>query len=116
MEKYKFWLKPENFKVVAFYPYTSGTERKILTQSHNYKTEESDFLDTFGNAIKEMVLEKGCYWDNKVVVELEFISKHTKPVKTSNIFVGYYDNIWSIGLDVWQDEWLEIYGSNKYFK
>lgn len=109
-----FWMKSENYKVVGFYPYTSGVENKFLSQNFNYKTDEHDFLETFCNSVKEMAIAKGCIWDNKVVVELEPISTNHNHVKASNIFVGYYDNVWSVGLGVWQDDWLEKYGLNKY--
>lgn len=115
MKEYKLWLNPEKFKVVGFYPYTSGVERKILSQYHNYKTDDHDYLDYFCNSVKDMAIAKGCIWDNKVVVELEPISTNHNHVKASNIFVGCYDGLWSVGFGVWQDEWLERNGANKYF-
>jgi hypothetical protein len=115
MKEYRFWLKPEQYKVVAFYPYTSGVDRKILAQDHNIKTDEHDFLENFCNSVKDMALAKGCVWDNKVVIELEPIETRHNHRKSSNIFVGCYDGTWSVGLGVWQDAWLEKNGSNKYF-
>jgi len=109
-------FKIEDLRVVGFYPYTSGTIFRILEQSHNYKTPEHDFLESFGNKVLALAEAKGCRQDNKIVIELAFNNDNYRSLtKTSNIFVGYYDNVWSIGLGVWQDEWLEKSGSNKHF-
>jgi len=97
------WLKPENFKIVAFYPYTSIICNKILGQDHNYKTEEHDFVQAFADAIALKAKEIGIRMDNKVVIELQFI-KSVMPNPCSNIFVGYKDNLRHIGLGVWQPD------------
>ena len=115
MKDYKFWLNSNKYKVVGFYPYTSGVDFKLLSQSFNMKTEEHDFLEKFCNEIKNMALAKGVIWDNKVVIEIQPILSRNDRIKASNVFVGCYDGIWSVGLGVWQDEWLEKNGSNKYF-
>lgn len=111
---YNSWLKPENFKVVGFYPYTSSTINRIYTQSHNCKTEEHDFLTEFGNAILDKAIELGCSKDNKIVVEIEFVTSIGDFRKTSNLFVGFYDGIINIGLGVYQpDEYTQKY--NQFF-
>ena len=35
MKEYKLWLNSEKFKVVGFYPYTSGVEKRLLSQNMN---------------------------------------------------------------------------------
>ena len=105
MEEIKYWLKPENFEVVAYYPYTSIINLRFLSQSHNYKTVEHEMLNEFGNKIKEMAINKGCRWDNKVVVELKY--KNTMLVEnsfTSNIFVGFKDGLIHVGLGYYQPD------------
>lgn len=121
MREFKLWLNPDDFRPVAFYPYTSGTANRILSQNHNYKTECHDFLEDFGNKVKKMIkdLDVGICWDNKVVVELEYHPKHDMRTdigfKSAHIFIGCYDRLWSIGMAMWQDPWLEKSNSNRYF-
>jgi len=99
------WLKPENFKVVGFYPYTSIVTNRILSQGHNHKTPEHDFVEEFGSAIKMKAEDLKCPWDNKVVCEIALID-HMKNSNNSNLFIGYKDGIISIGLGIWQpDSW-----------
>lgn len=115
MTEFQLFLRIEDYEVVAFYPYTSCVVTRILTQSHNYKTIEHDFLEVFGNAALAKAIEKGCHDDNKIVIELKR-KKLDVILKHSNIFVGHYDGLWSIGLGLYQDEWLQKNGANKYFE
>lgn len=106
MLTYKFQAK--HLKPVKFYRYRSGISHKILSQNHNYKTKEHDYLQELGISIKEIVKSKGINWDNKIVVECELLDIHPDCTKAqSNIFISYYDNIISIGLSVWSDEWIK---------
>lgn len=101
--KYKLWLQALYYDVVAFYPYTSVISNRILEQSHNYKTEEHDFIQKFADDIKSKAEELDCEWDNKVVVEIQLRKSklYNEQRKDSNLFVGYYDGKISIGLGVW---------------
>lgn len=47
------WLRIENLKPVRFYRYTSGVDYRFLSQNHNYKTPEHDFLESLGNNLKK---------------------------------------------------------------
>ena len=105
METYPF--KIQDLKPVKFYRYTSGVTHKILSQNHNYKTNEHHYLNKIGTEVKELVKSKGINWDNKVVVECELLYTHSDMKSKSNIFISYYDNIISIGLSVWSDKWVE---------
>ena len=107
MKDYKLWLKIENLKPIRFYPYTSGTLNRVLCQSFGYKTEEHDFLQELGNALQQMIVEKGIAWDNKVVIECELTCTRFDTKIISNIFIGKYDGQWSVGFGVWSDEWIE---------
>lgn len=109
------WIKPSNFKVTAFYPYTSRTRQRLFEQDHNYENEFHDALEQFGSAIKEMALQEiGVKWDNKVVVEIQSIAKEGNPRDTT-LFVGFYDGVISIGLSMNQDDWLEKNNCNLRF-
>ena len=106
MNEMQIWLKPDRFKVVGFYPYTSIVQRRILSQSHNFTVKDHDFIQEFGNAIRIKAEELGCRWDNKVVVEIKSNETHDYFEQDSSLFVGYKDGVISIGLSVWQpDKW-----------
>lgn len=107
MKEYKLWLKIENLKPIKFYPYTSGTVNRILSQSFNYKTEEHDFLQELGAKLQSIVTEKGIVWDNKVVIECELCPTRTDIGAMSHIFIGKYDGQWSVGFGVSSDEWIK---------
>lgn len=111
----QFTLKMENFDVVGFFPYTSHVTNVLLSQNHNYKTHYHDLLESFGNEVETAAIAKGCVWDNKVVVKLKpKINPRVDEVDSGYLFVGYYDNIWSVGLGVWQpNSWTKEY--NKIF-
>ncbi|MBC7088683.1 MAG: hypothetical protein H5T96_09510 [Tissierellales bacterium] len=106
MNNYKIWLKIENLIPIAFYAYTSGVNAKILSQNHNYKTDEHDFLEKLGEQLIDKLVDK-VQWDNKVVVECKIVINRDDQKAVSNIFIGRYDNIWSVGFGVWGDEWIE---------
>jgi hypothetical protein len=100
-------MKAENFEIVAYYPYTSIVTNTILSQSHNYETPEHLFIQKFADEIKAQWLEKLNVWDNKVVIEVR--EKRTKTHekmfnRCSSFFIGYKDNIISIGLGMYQPD------------
>ena len=104
MREYILWLKSTNFEVAAFYPYTSIVCNRILSQDHNYKSDEHDFLEKFGNEVLEMIVQKGLKIDNKIVVELKSKISNDFFCFKSNIFVGFKDGCISVGLGVWQPD------------
>lgn len=100
MKEYKLWLQIQNLIPVKFYPYSSRVTHRFLFQSHNFKKEEHDFLEELGN---QLIRQTIIPWDNKIVIECEITI--TLPNQTiSNIFIGCYDECWSIGLGVRSDE------------
>ena len=107
------WLQyvtPENIKVKAFYPYTSRVQMPILSQNHNYQTEEHDFVDFFADMVWKLAKELDCKKDNKIVVEIEV----TRGDCSTRLFVGWYDWIRKIGLGYSQpDHYTKQY--NQYF-
>lgn len=112
------WLQAKNFRPVAFYPYTSRVADSFVSQNFNYKTDEHDILEAFGNAMQKKVEALGVKWDNKVVIELEYtpIDLRTDIMfKASHLFIGKADGRWSLGFAMMQDPWLEEVGANKYF-
>lgn len=107
MKNYKFWLTVENLIPVKFYPYTSIVMFTLLSQNHNYKTEEHDFLEILGNEIKQLVEQRNIYWDNKVVIECKLKHLYPDQKATSSIFIGKYDGKWFVGLGVLCDSWID---------
>lgn len=109
-------LRMQNFEIVAFYPYTSRTVYNLFEQDHNGPTEFDSMLNTFWLEIEEELDKMNIMSDNKIVVELRpkkfFNNKNF--FLSSNIFVGFYDNIVSVGLGVYQpDDWTKK--SNRRF-
>lgn len=105
MNEYNYWLRLENLQPIKFYPYTSRVINRVLTQNHNYKTEEADFLEDLGNKLKTVIVSQGIYWDNKVVIECKLTNTAQKST-CGNIFIGKYDNLWSVGFGVMSDDWI----------
>ncbi len=111
MKEFFFMFNINHWTVTGFYPYTSSVICRLFAQSHNYKVEEHDFLDTLGASVKQMAEDKGCSWDNKVVVEITYSYKDAEvPAK---LYIGWYDGRWSVGIGVSQDDWLK--DRNKHF-
>lgn len=105
LKKIKFLLnQPDSFKIVGYYPYTSFVSMRLLEQNHNYKTEEHDFLNEIGMCVRDKIESLDLRWDNKVVIELEHINTLNCYFKESNIFIGWCDGNWSLGLGVWQPD------------
>jgi hypothetical protein len=100
-------LLTREWKAVKFFPYTSSVTNRLLTQSHNYKTPEHNFLDNIGNKFKDEIEEKGIRWDNKIVIKIEsVITAGGYNDIPSVLYIGCYDGLWNIGLGVYQDKWL----------
>jgi len=102
---FKLWLKPENFKPIMYYPYTSVVINRILEQSHNYITEEHNFLEELWAQLWDKAEKAGAKMDNKIVIELESIEGlGLMANKKSNIFLGKYDGRVSVGLGMYQPD------------
>jgi hypothetical protein len=104
----KFWMKPERFTPVNFYPYTSIVTNIIWEQSHNRITDDHKTIEEFAGKIKSMAEAMGARWDNKVVVEIAYTDLMNNPrYIQSNLFIGYKDGRIVIGLGVWMaDSWI----------
>jgi len=105
----RFLLKTLDFEVVGFYPYTSHVIHAIVSQSRNYKLKDHEIIEEFGNRVLKAAIAKGCVHDNKIVIEIKpKAACAAEIIVCSNIFVGYYDNLWSIGFGVAQyDKWTK---------
>ena len=116
MKPYEIWLQPDKFEVVAFYPYTSNVICTFLEQSCSYKTPEHEFLEEFGEKIKEMAIAKGAKWDNKVVVEIKYkLNDVATEFVINNLFVGFKDGVIKAGLGVHMyEEHFSIYQIIKF--
>lgn len=112
-----FTLKAKKYDVVGFYPYTSHILMPILTsEDHDINPEVKRMIIQFFDDVMDMAHEKGCERDNKTVIELRVKpDAYNYVIKTSNIFVGYYDGKYSIGFGVFQpDAYTKEY--NKQFE
>lgn len=106
----KQFLNFTEFKVVAYYPYTSVVIMRFAEQNYNFKCDIEEELNAFFEKYMQEAEKLGAIRDNKVVIELSPISTFDKNnvnnlfYKSSNIFVGYKDNKVSIGLGVYQPD------------
>lgn len=114
MKQFILFFKSEDWQITGFFPYTSLVCDSILAQNHNYKTDEHDFLDKIWKELWSKAEQLGCQDDNKIVLQI------TKPNKMkgyssidSIMYIGMYDGKISMGLGMWQDEWLRE--RNQYF-
>jgi hypothetical protein len=98
LHKLEFLFRADRFRIVAFYPYTSIVQDRIIEEDYGTDT----IFIKFANDIKSMAKELGCQWDNKVVVEIQPTDKNS--TKISSLFVGYKDCIICAGLSVYQPD------------
>jgi hypothetical protein len=97
-----FLTEHTEFELLSFFPYPSGVRHQLLSQSHNYESEEHTFLDEFGELmLKEFENETGFRRDNKIVIEFTPVNFKDNE-KYSSLFLGYKDNVFSIGLGAFQ--------------
>jgi hypothetical protein len=114
-------LTLENFKIVEYFPYTSIVTLRVVNTRPNYETPFDEWLNSLWKEIEKWLeKEKGIMPDNKVAVKLVvkddvFSQRHpSNDFLDGAIYVGYKDNIVSIGFGVWQpDDWTKKY--NKKF-
>lgn len=104
-----------DWTVTGFYPYTSSVTNRIYEQNHNYKTKEHDWLDERWEQFWKQAEEKNCRMDNKIVLQITkketFLNHNSSPSPV--LYIGKYDGRVSIGLGMYQDEWLK--DRNKFF-
>lgn len=102
----------DEFKVVAFYPYTSVVLCRFMEQSHNCKTEIDEDLDKFFSKYMEIAKKMGAQFDNKVAIELvpKYELVNVGFEKKCHLFLGKYDGKVSVGLGLYQpDSWTKKY-------
>lgn len=93
-----------DFKFINFYRYKSC----VLDRLYQISTWREDEREKYANEIqhfekiKETLLSKNkdIHWDNKVVIECLTNSG-------GKFFIGCFDDMWSIGLSVSHDKWIE---------
>jgi hypothetical protein len=96
MKEFFFMFNINHWTVTGFYPYTSSVICRLFAQSHNYKVEEHDFLDTLGASVKQMAEDKGCSWDNKVVVEITYSYKDAEVLLNYTLVGMIVDGVWAL--------------------
>lgn len=114
MKEFILFFNESNWKVTGFFPYTSHVMDSILSQNHNYKDTHDDFLQHLWDYFSNEAEKLGCELDNKVVIQITKVNNSFKSSPHNSIlYIGRYDNKVSIGLSLWQDEWIT--DRNKYF-
>ena len=110
-------LTLDNFKIVEYYPYTSIVNLRIVESDRDGHSPFDEWLNSLWGEISEWLREeKNIQPDNKVAVKL--VPKDPKldanAYLNSALYVGYKDNVVSIGMGVWQpDNYTKKY--NKTF-
>lgn len=111
MTQIPYWITLDKLKFKKFYKYKSSvTDRFFEIQTWREKDKEKyadqiEFFEAFKKKLlkKKLVVngeETKLYWDNKVVIECEVKSG-------AIIFIGCFDEVWSIGLQRVGDNWIE---------
>ena len=110
-------LTLDNFKIVEYYPYTSIVNLRIVESDRDGHSPFDEWLNSLWDEISKWLREeKEIEPDNKVAVKL--VPKDPKldanAYLNSAIYVGYKDNVVSVGMGVWQpDSYTKKY--NKTF-
>ena len=111
-------LTLDNFKIVEYYPYTTIVNLRIVESDRHGHSPFDEWLNSLWDEISKWLRDEKNIWpDNKVAVKL--VPKDPKldanAYLNSALYVGYKDNVVSIGLGVWQpDNYTKKY--NKTFK
>ena len=100
-------LTLDRFDIVEYYPYTSIVYLRIVESDRDGHSPFDEWLNSLWDEISKWLrVEKNIWPDNKVAVKL--VPKDPKldanAFLNSALFVGYKDNVVSIGMGVWQPE------------
>ena len=100
-------LTLDKFDIVEYYPYTSIVNLRIVESDRNGHSPFDEWLNSLWDEISKWLrVEKNIWPDNKVAVKL--VPKDPKldanAFLNTALFVGYKDNVVSIGMGVWQPE------------
>jgi len=111
-------LTLDNFKIVEYYPYTSIVNLRIVESDRDGHSPFDEWLNSLWDEISKWLRDEKNIWpDNKVAVKLVpkgFNREIGNLFFNSALYVGYKDNVVSIGLGVWQpDSYTKKY--NKTF-
>jgi hypothetical protein len=115
-------LTLDNFKIVEYYPYTSIVNLRIVESDRDGHSPFDEWLNSLWNEISTWLeKEKKIYRVNKTAVKLvpkdsawKDRNDYDNFIFNSALYVGYKDNVVSIGMGVWQpDSYTKKY--NKTF-
>lgn len=100
-------LTLDRFDIVEYYPYTSIVYLRIVESDREGHSPFDEWLNSLWDEISKWLrVEKNIWPDNKVAVKL--VPKDPKldanAFLNSALYVGYKDNVVSIGMGVWQPE------------
>lgn len=98
-------LTLDRFDIVEYYPYTSVVYLRIVESDRDGRSPFDEWLNSLWDEISKWLrVEKNIEPDNKVAVKL--VPKNPKldanAFLNSALYVGYKDNVVSIGMGVWQ--------------
>ena len=110
-------LTLEKFDIVEYFPYTSIVTMRIVETNPNHRTIFDEWLNNLWSEIEKWLQkEQGIMADNKVAVKLVVKNNVFSRRSPSNdyldgaIYVGWKDNMVSIGFGVWQpDDYTKKY-------
>lgn len=111
-----FWLRSGTLILQEYYRYTSSVQERLIEVEWDDKSPEANrsrqWFELFREKLEQhdydyserqnMSLIGKCQRDNKIAI------KCLTPTGAI-IYIGYYDNSWSIGLSVYSDSWVKPY-------
>lgn len=106
-------LTLDKFKVVEYFPYTSIVTMRIVESDFCHENVFDRWLHGLWKEIEQWLeKEKGIMPDNKVAVRLavkdDVFSHHSNDYLGGSVYIGYKDNVVSVGFGVWQpDDWTK---------
>lgn len=94
---------------IKFYLYTTFVQNVILSFEEmevNKNEPFAYFCYAIKDKVKKILRDKGYHWDNKVAIELAILIPNDVSDRVGGtVFLGYYDNKWSLGLSVWSPDY-----------
>jgi hypothetical protein len=101
------WIRQGEWELVNYYPYPSSTRFKIfefdMSKPKNYSPADGAFFYNIKSDLFEnyLINDSKPNIDNKMVIEIK--------IDTCSLYVGFYDNMCSIGMSVHQRDGREPY-------
>jgi hypothetical protein len=89
--------------LVSFHPYTTFVTYVLMKSPTNPSEHGYDkALISMCEEILELAEARGCRQDNKIAIGIQIPTDPTS--QSGKLFIGFYDNKWSIGLGIFQPD------------